>query len=249
MRKVGDTAVFELAARIPGLLGVELQVVSGNHDLWSKDTLRRYKREANRWGMRVPSLSGPFGRGVTLKSPGAGEQIQHAIRAAEFLGSSVILIPSFRDNCPDMAQETSWGPVVRMLQTVAPIARDAGVTLGLENSLDPAGNVKLCDLVNHPSVRIYYDLDNCEFYGHEGQAVPGVKIMGKDRICQVHVKNEERLIEEPGRVDWKAALSALRDIRYEGWYVFESRHTSDQQCIESTTRNIAFFRSISSPLV
>jgi L-ribulose-5-phosphate 3-epimerase len=243
MKKVGNPDLFRLASEIPGLLGVEPQVVSGDWRLWEKENLLRYKREANRWGVQIPSLSGIWPRGASiLKTDTAPEHIRRSIRAAEFLGSSVILVAFFRENCPDMSKESSYGPVVEMLKKVAPEAADAGVVLGLENSLNPAGNVQLIDLVGHPAVKIYYDLHNCEFYGHAGQAVPGIKLMGRNRIGQVHVKNEAKLIEEPGKIDWGAALDALKAIGYDGWYVFESQHSSDKQCIEATVKNIAFLR-------
>jgi sugar phosphate isomerase/epimerase len=172
----------------------------------------------------------------------AGIELLKSIRAAEILGSSVILVAFFRDNCPSMEDEAQYGPVVELLRQAAPAARDAGVILGLENSLSPADNAKLVDIISDPAVQVYYDLDNIEFYEHTGQAVPGIELLGPERICQVHVKNEERLIEDKGRVDWRAAFAAFKRIGYDGWYVFESRHSSQEQMIEATTRNIAFLR-------
>lgn len=242
MRLVGDPRLFEVAAKIPGLLGVELQVVSGAHSLLDREMQRRYKREALRWGKLIPSLSGPFAKGTTIHSPSAGYQIAKAIEAAEFLGSGVILLPFFRENSPDMSKESSYGPLVEMLQQVAPRAADAGVTLGLENSLSPADNAKLADVVGRASVRIYYDIHNAEYYGHKNLSVPGVKVIGKERICQVHVKNEAMLLDEPGKVDWTAALQNLRAIGYEGWLVLETAHSGEQQLIESTKKNIEFLK-------
>jgi len=46
-------------------------------------------------------------------------------------------------------------------------------------------------------------------YGHGDQAIPGVKLLGEERICMVHVKNGKKLLEEPGLIDW-AANSAAR---------------------------------------
>jgi len=242
MKLVGDLRVFEVASRIPGLQGVELQVVSGEHTLWPKETLIRYKREASRWGLRIPSLAGPFSRGVQLMKPGAEEMIRKAIACGEFLGASVLLVPSFRDNCPDLEKPEQVGPVVEMMKRLGPVAADAGVTIGLENSLSPAGNARLTDLIAHPGVRIYYDLDNGEFYGHKGLIEAGVKVIGRERICQIHVKNEERLIEEPGRIDWRKAFREIKAIGYDGWFVLESRHTTEAQVIESTARNLRFMR-------
>lgn len=33
-------------------------------------------------------------------------------------------------------------------------------------------------------------------------------------MCQVHLKNEKKLLAEPGLVDWTAAVRALRAVQY-----------------------------------
>ena len=244
MKMVGDLGLFRLARRIPGLMGVEPQVAQGEPNLWDADNVRRYKWEAHRWGVDIPSLSGIWGRGVSIRtSPVAGIHLLKSIRTAEMLGARVILVAFFRANAPDMNDESSYGPVVELLREAARPARDAGVVLGLENSLSPADNKKLIDLIAEESVKVYYDPHNMEHYGHTDLSVPGIKLLGKERICQVHVKNEDRLIEEPGRVDWPAAFAAFNEIGYEGWYVFESKHTGPEQLIASTAKNIEFLKS------
>jgi len=243
MKMAGDFGVFKMARQMPGLMGVELQVASGKPNLRDWDAVRRYKREANRWGMMIPSVAGVWDRGVSImRSSAAGANLKQAIRVAEFLSSSVVLVAFFRRNAPDMSDESSYGPVVQVLQRAAPRAAEAGVMLGLENSLSPADNGKLVDLVGHPCVKVYYDPHNMAHYGHGAEAIPGIRLLGKDRICQVHVKNAERLIAEPGLVDWQAALGALNEIGYEGWYVFESKHTDHAQVVDATVKNIAFLR-------
>lgn len=242
MKMAGNLDVIRTAATIPGIMGIELQVTAGNPNLRDWDTVRRYKREADRWAMRIPSLAGVWDRGVAIGSPAAAENIRLSIRAAEMLGSSVILLASFKEQAPNMTREESHGPIVAMLRQVASAAADAGVILGLENSLSPADNAKLVDLVGHPAVRVYYDVHNMAFYGHGDLAVPGIKLLGKQRICAVHVKNEDKLIEEAGAIDWAAALGAFNEIGYEGWYTYETRHANIQRCIEDTQKNNDFLR-------
>jgi sugar phosphate isomerase/epimerase len=126
---------------------------------------------------------------------------------------------------------------------VAAQAAESGVTIGLENSLSPAHNKKLVDLVAHPGVKVYYDAYNMAYYDHAVEAVPGFKLLGTERICQVHVKNGEKLLEaEDGLIDWAAAFDALNDIGYDGWYVFESQHSDKGNVVEATNRNIDFMR-------
>jgi L-ribulose-5-phosphate 3-epimerase len=240
MRMVGDETVLQTAAGIPGIRGVELQVTAGARNLRDRDVVRRYKRESDRWDMRIPSLAGIWDKGVTISSSTAVENIKLTLRSAELLGSNVILLAFFKENAPDLTHEESYGPVVANLQKAAPAAADAGVALGLENSLSPADNIKLLDLVGHPAVRVYYDLYNMTTYGHGAEAVPGVKLFGRDRICAVHVKNGDKTIDQPGPIDWAAAFSAFNEIGYEGWFTYETSHKNLAACLAETPRNNAF---------
>lgn len=235
--------VFEIARRIPGITGVELQVQFQKTTLWDRDTLLTYKRGAADAGILIPSLAGVWAGGASLVQPGPAEEtLRKSIQAAEALKAKVILVAAFQKNCPTMDQEDSYGPVVAMLRKVAGAAADAGVTLGMETSLSPADDKKLIDLVAQPSVKVYYDADNVERFGHNGASVPGYEVLGKSCIAQIHVKNEDSLLEERGRVNWTAAFKAIRRIGYQGWLVFESSHSGPEQCIEATKKNIAFIR-------
>jgi len=240
MKMVGDIEVIRTAAGISGISGVELQVTAGKQNLRDWDVVRQYKRESDRWGIRIPSLAGVWDKGVKVSSPKAVESMRLSIRAAELLGSSALLVAFFKDDAPDMNRAESYGPVVANLQAAAKPAADAGVVLGLENSLSPADNRKLVDMVGHPAVRVYYDLHNMATYGHGAEAVPGVKLLGRERIGIVHVKNGDQLIEEPGPIDWPAAFAAFNEIGYDGWYVYESSHKDVAACIADTTRNNKF---------
>ena len=119
MQMVGDFDVIKTAASIPGIMGVELQVTGGTPNLRDWDAVRRYKKEADRWGMRIQSLAGVWDRGVQIHSPSADVNVIQSVRAAEVLGSSVILLAFFKQNAPDMTREESYGPIIAMLQKTA----------------------------------------------------------------------------------------------------------------------------------
>jgi sugar phosphate isomerase/epimerase len=240
LRMVGSVDVIKTAARIPGIRGVELQTTAGKPNLRDWDAVRQYKKEANRWGMHIPSLAGVWDPGVKINSPAAADSLTASIRAAEMLGASVILVAFFKQDAPDMTREQTYGPIVTMLQKCARHAADAGVIMGLENSLSPADNKRLVDLVNHPAIGVYYDLHNMATFGHKDQAIAGVKLLGKQRICMAHVKNDTGLLEEPGPIDWAAAIRQFNEIRYDGWYVYETSHASVEACIRDTKKNNEF---------
>ena len=240
MKVEAGPGIFDVARQIPGLSGVELQVHFKDTTLWDRETALSYKTAGARAGIAIPSIAGIWPKGASLVQAGTNEEnVRKAIQTAELIGSKVILVAAFGENCPKMDDEKSYGPVVSMLQKVSGAASNAGVTLGMETSLSPADHAKLVDLVNRPSVKVYYDLFNMEDYGHTGQAVPGLEVLGK-RICQIHLKNGNKLLAEPGPVDWTAAVKGMKKIGYPGWFFFETAHSSPEQCIEATKKNIAF---------
>jgi L-ribulose-5-phosphate 3-epimerase len=237
---VANFETFKVARDIPGITGVELQVTSGHPNMRDLSVACRYKAEAQRWGLMIPSTAGVWDH--TIWGPQSGLDLLNSIRATEILGARVMLVAFFKKSAPDMTDKQSYGPVVSLLRDVAPRAQEVGVVLGLENSLSPKENRDLVDRIDHAAVKVYYDLDNMYQYGHGAEAVPGVELLGAARIAAVHVKNKGRILEKTGRIDWAAAFEALTAIRYEGWLTFETQHRSHQQCKEMTEQNIAFIK-------
>ena len=245
--------VYELAASIPGLSGVEVQTTRSN--LWDRDTVLAYKKEANRWRMRTCSMGGSLPDGGTILNSGpAEESIRKTIRSGEILGASVVLVPGLNETCPRMDDESSYGPVVELLKRLGPVADDVGITLGLELSLGLADYQKLIALVAHPAVRPYWDATGTDHMGHPGDGIKGLEVLGSS-ICQMHLKNGRKLMEErhllekhpksplPDRtmsIEWTKALPIVKASGFEGWFAFETPHASPEACVEETKKNIAF---------
>lgn len=236
MLKVSSPGVYEMAASIPGLSGIEVQTVRSK--LWEKENVLAYKRESSRWKIRTVSMGGtlPAGQSITVPGP-AEESLRKTINAAEILGASVVMVAGFRETCPKMNDESSYGPVVEMLQRLGPVAADVGITLALLLSLTTDEHIQLLKLVDHPAVRVYWDGTGTESMVHNGEGVKGFETLG-DRICQIHLKNGNKLMEEPNLVDWTKAFPAIKKLNFEGWYVFETGHASPEACIADTKRNI-----------
>lgn len=238
------TSVFEVANQIQGLRGVELQVIWKGQDLGDLQAALSYKRLAHDWGMQVPSIAGIWSPGQTIFQTDVAQRvIERAIRSAELLGASIILVALFDHNCPNMHDPNSYSGPVSLLQRLAPRASQAGIVLALETSLSPADDKLFIERVNHSAVQIYYDATNKEL-AFPGQSIPGIELLAP-HIAQVHLKNGPRLLPDHARVDWAHAVETLHRVGYQGWYVFESDHSSPQQCVEATDRNIAFVRQFS----
>ena len=244
MLRTSSPGVYELAAKIPGISGIEVQTTRSN--LWERETVLAYKREAHRWNIRTVSMGGSLPAGGTLLEPGPCEQsLRKTIHAGEILGANVVLVPGFRETCPKMDDEASYGPVVQLLKKLAPVAEDSGIVLGLELSLTTDEYVKLLGLVAHPAVRAYWDATGTESMVHNGEGIKGIEVIGAG-IVQMHLKNNrEPLMEVPGLVDWSKAWPAIRKSGFDGWFAFETPHASPEACIEETKKNVAWVMRMS----
>jgi sugar phosphate isomerase/epimerase len=247
-------SVYELAASVPGLSGLEVVSVR----LWDRANALASKRESDRWKIRTVSMSGVFPQGVTLVTAGAAAEdaIRKTIRSGELLGATVVQLGGFFDTCPKMDDEASYGPAVELLKKMGPVAADAGMSLGLELSLSLAEYQKLLGLVAHPAVRPYWDATGTDHMGHPGDGIKGLEVLGAS-ICQMHLKNgragklmeERHLLEKHRRspvpervmsIDWPKAFSIVKNSGFEGWFAFETPHTSVESFIAEATKNVQF---------
>jgi sugar phosphate isomerase/epimerase len=151
----------------------------------------------------------------------------------EFLNESTTEFASFR------LDEAKVESVVNTLVQVVPRARDAGVALGLENTVTAAQNLEIIDRVGSEWLQIYYDLGNSTGNGYD---VPTeLRTIGNERLCEVHLKDwGTPLLGSPGgMVDNRAAAQALRDIGYDRWLVLETSGREDR-FLEDTQANVAW---------
>jgi len=146
--------------------------------------------------------------------------VEQTIAACQALGAEGILVPFFGK--AHMLNGKEWKPeideLVVRLRRLAPVAKDAGVKLGLECTLSGKQFNEILDRVDSEWVGAYYDIGNST----NGGLVPAddIKAIGK-RIAMVHFKDGGNFLGE-GKVDIAAAGEALRTIDYKGWIVLET---------------------------
>ncbi len=192
--------------------------------------------------------------------PRSAVWVVDAIETAAALGASNILLAFFgngdlrwHDEAGDPVDEKEGefssfrlddekvASVVDTLIQVVPRARDAGVIIGLENTITARQSLDIIEQVGSDQVQIYYDLGNSTGNGYD---VPGeLRLIGNDRLCEVHLKdwNTPLLGSEGCMVDNAAAAAVLDEIGYDKWLVLETSGRRDQ-FLEDTRRNVAFAR-------
>ncbi|MEM7015348.1 MAG: sugar phosphate isomerase/epimerase family protein, partial [Verrucomicrobiota bacterium] len=157
------------------------------------------------------------------------------------LGVGVMLMAFFgKNNLKDDAEGTA--ETIKRLKQVAPLAEDRNVILGLETTIDADEHLHIIESVDSPAVQVYYDTGNSHGNGYDIEKE--IRQLGKELICEVHVKDKSKKIFGEGEVNFEGALKALEEIGYDRWYILEGGKVGDLSQIETMEKHAAALRKI-----
>ena len=153
-----------------------------------------------------------------LKSdPASRKWVLRGIQATQRL-KAPILMTVFFGQC-SVLNRTELEYVAGVFKDLAKEAQRAGIILGFENLLSAEDNMRAYDLVASPAFKIYYDIGNSTNIGGFDVSKE-IRWLGRDRICQFHVKDKGYLGE--GKVSFPAVLEAIAGIGFEGYANLET---------------------------
>ena len=116
------------------------------------------------------------------------------------------------------------------------------MVLGLESYLSAEGHLKIIDQVRSKAVQVYYDV----FNSHASKGYDfrrELKLLGRERICEIHFKERPGMLGSTGKVDWTAVAAVLKEIGYDGWIVLETSNPSGD-VVSDTKENLAYTRNL-----
>jgi L-ribulose-5-phosphate 3-epimerase len=165
--------------------------------------------------------------------------VTDSIRLTAALKTQVLLLPFFGKNALKTEEERNY--VGDVLRELAPDARKAGVVLGLEDENSAEENVRIMDRARADNVLVYYDVGNSTNIGGY-DVVREIRWLGKDRICQIHLKDKPMYLGE-GKIPFPQVLRAIRDIGFTG---FANLETDSRPGFlnEDMRRNLAYVRGL-----
>jgi len=130
--------------------------------------------------------------------------------------------------------------VVGPLKELAREAERARVILGFENTIRAGDDLHILDQVASPALQIFYDIGNATNLYHV-DPLAELRLLGRKRICQIHVKDKGYLGE--GAVDVAGAVKVLDEIGWRGWLVLETGSPSRNK-EQDLKRNVAWLRRL-----
>ena len=245
------------------LHGIQVSLGTGpdNLPLREPEVRKKYLDMGKRYGITFHSVALGMLNSIPLATePQSAIFVIDAIDAAKALGAKNVLLAFFGRG--DLRLKNSSGKlrdlkdgefssyeldskavkrVVEALRLIVPRAEDAGIALGIENTITAKQNLEIIDQIGSPIAQVYYDVGNST---GEGYDAPGeIRMLRNDRICEVHLKDwKTPILGSPeAQVDMKACAKALDDIGYDKWLVLETSGRKDK-FIEDTRANVAYVK-------
>lgn len=154
------------------------------------------------------------------------------------LGAPILMLVFFGKCALETREEMD--AVIAPLRELAREAEKAKIILGFENTIRAEDDIRILDAVGSPALQVYYDIGNATNL-YKVDPLAELRLLGRRRICQVHVKDKGYLGE--GSVDVAGAVKVLGDIGWRGWLVLETGSPSGNR-EEDLRRNAAYLRRL-----
>lgn len=238
----GDINAFAVAKQI-GLDGVQISLNTGtdHQHLRQPDRRQAVKKAAQQAGIAIGGLAIGLLNTVPYKSDPRTEQwVYDSIDVAKDLGVKTVLLAFFAKN--DLRNDPiGTQVVVDRLRVIAPKAERAGVVLGIESWLSAPEHRAILDAVGSSAVKVYYDVCNASVMGYD--IFDEIRTLGKDRICEFHLKENGHLLGN-GQVNLPKVRQVLDDIGYSGWIQIEGAVPAGQPVLASYVENNRTVRAL-----
>ena len=227
------------------LNGIQVSVATNPDNVPLRDpkVREKYLELGEKYNIKFSSIAaGSILNSIPLATePQSAVYVIDAVEAAKALGSKCILMAFFGNgdlvlkNAVDKKRNLSKDKfnefeldsqkvtrVVEVLKQIVPRAADAGVALGLENTITAKQNLEIIERVGSDWLQVYYDIGNS--WGNGYNVPEEIRLLGNDRICEIHLKDwDTRYFPDgKGMVKWDEVAKACKDINYDKWYVLET---------------------------
>ena len=235
-----------------GIGAVELRTIDGVQIVdQAPEELQAMRAELDARGFTVCSIASPFLKCHRTDDPAVQEQVyERALRAAAALSAPVVRAFAYwREADPGAALPD----IGRALGPAAERARDAGVTLALENehecSVATSAEARAAlEATDSPHLRLIWDPGNAAMLDPSSFSGLGGLETIYERVAHVHVKDVTASGSwarvGDGIVDFAALLRYLADAGYDGYLSFETHYQRDGSGELATRDCVAALRSI-----
>ena len=150
------------------------------------------------------------------------------LKKASQIGVKFLNVP-FVDNS-EITSDAERDQVARLMSRLLPQAEKLGMEIALETSLNPEKFRELLETINHPLIKVNYDVGNSAALGYD----PAEEMDAYGTfIATVHIK--DRVLGEStvplgqGDADFDTVFSRLADLNYKGPFTLQAARDGDEK--------------------
>ncbi len=246
-QKIGE---FQLASEL-GYDGVEVDMGSlGSREMFDnklreEEFQKLFKEKAEEFGVRISSIamSGFYGQSFAARD-NYRALVEDCLNTMDAMGVDVAFLP-LGTGCDLTKNPEVRSELVRRLREVGELAAERGKVIGIETSLDAAGEKALLKEINSKGIKIYYKFQNALENGRDINKE--LKKLGRKRICQIHCTDTDGVtLRHNTRIDMNKVRETLRSMRWKGWLVVErSRDKNDVRNVKANYGdNAAYLKEV-----
>ena len=172
------------------------------------------------------------------------QPLKDCIKTCQLLGVKTAFLP-LRVYSDFGKRPWNYAPVVERLKRIGEWAEAGGVTIGIESSLDAAGECHLLDEIGSTAVRSYFNFENP--LRAKLDLCKELKTLGKERIVQIHPTNEDKFwLQDDPAIDMPKVKACLDEMGWSGWLVIERSRRADmgREVVKNFSTNAAYLKKI-----
>ncbi len=243
-------SAFQLAKEI-GADGLEVDMgglgarETFDNKLATPEVRQQFLDKAKELDLEIPSLAmtGFFAQSFATR-PTYQKMVGDCIDTMKAMGVKVAFLPLGVQG--DLVKNPELRPaIVERLRIVGKMAKQAGVVIGIETTLDARAEVQLLKDIGSDAIKIYFKFSNPIKAGRD--VCKEMKILGKKRICMIHCTNEDGVwLQNDPEVDLQKIKKTLDKMGWEGWLVVErSRDQNDPTNVKwNFSANVAYLKKV-----
>jgi L-ribulose-5-phosphate 3-epimerase len=241
---------FQLTKDI-GADGVEVDMGGlGNRPTFDnqliKDSVRQqFLDKAKQLNLEIPSLAmtGYYAQSFCQRQEFI-KSIEDCIQTMKLMNVKVAFLP-LGVQCDLVKKPELRDSVVSRLKLAGKMAKQAGVTIGIETALDAKGELQLLKDVGSPAIKSYFNFSNA--VKNERDISKELETLGSKNIIQIHCTDDDGVWLQNGtKIDMPKVKQALDKMKWSGWLVIErSRDAKQPTNVKyNFSANTAYVKSI-----
>ena len=213
---------FQKASEL-GINFIELiSEINHNPDnpIWTDEGLKKIKASSLDNNLSIHSLCNDYIIEHAIKEDQVIQQNINLLRQCSKLGITKYIMPFFNKS---EINSKNFNEFILPLTVIADEAEKLGISVSLETILTGSELLNLLEITNHNNIKVVYDTGNRIAFGHD---LPKDIELLSGNINHIHIKDKnirnDNVILGTGLVNFHDVFQSLKNINYNGSYVFET---------------------------